>query len=58
MKREQIKEGRKYSYRTHNSHGTFVVGQVYRDENTHSWWVIGFDKFKQRNITVRPSQIQ
>lgn len=57
MDRTKIKQGRTHPYKTHNSEGTFKVAEVYKATNSQSWFVVGFDKVKKRNITVRPSQV-
>ena len=62
MEIEKITEGKNLAYKTHNSEGTLKVGQVYKiqpgkKQGGNSWFVIGFDKVKQRDITVRPSQL-
>lgn len=57
MDRTKIKQGRTYAYQTYNSQGTFKVGEVYKHDTTRSWFVIGVDKAKKREITVRPSQV-
>lgn len=57
MDRTKIKQGRTYPYATHNSVGTFKVAEVYQHTVTKSWFVVGMDKNKKRDITVRPSQV-
>ena len=57
MDRTRIKQGRTYAYKTHNSQGTFKVAEVYQSTTSKSWFVVGLDKAKKRDITVRPSQV-
>lgn len=62
MDHAKIKQGKTYGYKTHNTEGRLKVGEVYqtvKSENGggNSWFVIGFDKVKGRDVTVRPSQI-
>lgn len=57
MLRTQIKQGRRYAYKTHNSSGIFLVAEVYRESSVPRYRVVGFDKAKMRNITVFPSQV-
>lgn len=56
MDREKIKLDKTYSYATPSSTGKFKVSDVYADNN-NSYWVLGFDKAKQKDIKVRPGQV-
>ena len=61
MDRQKIKQSKTYGYKTHNTEGWFKVEEVYQTVNSgrggNSWFVVGFDKEKGKNVTVRPSQV-
>lgn len=56
MDRDKIKIGTGYNYATPSSQGRFKVADVYQGPD-NSWWVLGHDKAKGKDIKVRPGQV-
>ena len=56
MDRDKIKLDKTYTYATPSSTGKFKTTEIYQDGND-SWWVLGFDKTKNKDIKVRPGQV-
>lgn len=56
MELDKIKLGANYNYATPSSQGRFKAVAVVRDAS-NSWWVVGHDRVKGKDITVRPGQV-
>lgn len=53
---DKIKVNKHYTYFTPSSSGRFKVSALEVDSRNSSW-VTGFDKDKQKHISVRPAQV-
>lgn len=56
MDRDKIKIDSNYNYATPSSEGRFKVTELTQGPD-NSWWVVGYDKAKGKDIKVRPGQV-